>query len=56
MNANGLAYSTLLMLIEDWASEQTELIRYPHIFARHMADFAFNDLLMIPSDEIENEG
>ena len=56
MNANGLAYSSLLMLIEDWAAEETELVKYPHIFAKHVADFAFHELLQIPDEEIDNEG
>ena len=55
MNSNGLAYSSLLMLVEDWAAEQDGLVKYPHIFARHVADFAFNDLLEIDDSEIDFE-
>jgi hypothetical protein len=55
MNRNGLAYSTLLMLVEDWAAEETNLVKRPDIFAKHVADFAFEELLMIPDDEIEND-
>ena len=56
MNRYGLAYSSLLMLIEDWAAEYDDLVKRPDIFARHIADFAFDELLMIPSEEIDVEG
>ena len=55
MNRNGEAYASLQMLVEDWASEYDNLVKRPDIFARHVADFAFDDLLMIPSEDIETE-
>lgn len=55
MNRNGEAYSSLQMLVEDWAAEYDDLVKRPDIFARHIADFAFDELLMIESDEIETE-
>lgn len=55
MNRNGEAYSTLQMLVEDWAAEYDDLIKRPDIFARHLVDFAFDELLMIPAEDIETE-
>ena len=54
MNRNGLAYSSLLMLIEDWASEY-DLAKRPDLLARHVVEFVFDELLMIPSEEIDIE-
>jgi hypothetical protein len=55
MNRNGLAYSSLQMLVEDWASEYDDLVKRPDILAKHVADFVFDELLMIPAEEIHSE-
>lgn len=54
MNRNGLAYSSLLMLIEDWADEY-ELAKRSDLLARHVANVVFDEFLMIPSEEIDME-
>jgi len=56
MNHNGLAYSTLIQLLEDWADEHSGIVRSSDLFAKHAADIIFSELLCIPNDEIDNEG
>lgn len=56
MNANGLAYSTLIELIEGWAEGQPELVPHPDHLARMGADYIFTDLLGVSDSEIDNEG
>lgn len=56
MNNTALAYSTLQLVIEDWASEcEGLIIKHPDILARNTADYVFDELLMIPVEEIETE-
>lgn len=54
MNRYGEAYSTLQMLIEDWASEY-DLAKRADLLARHVADVVFDEFLMIDTDKIETE-
>lgn len=54
MNRYGLAYSSLQMLIEDWA-EEYDLAKRADLLARHVADVVFDEFLMIPSEQIEME-
>lgn len=50
MDRNTEAYYELQSLIEDWASAFSELVKYPHILARHTADYVFEELLQISLD------
>ncbi len=55
MNSNGLAYSSLIALLDNWAMDHPDLVRNEDTFAWHAADYAFNDLLGIDSSQIDNE-
>jgi hypothetical protein len=56
MTRTGLAYSTLLMLLEDWAEENIELVRHPEYFAEYAAKYCFEELLGVRTAGIDNEG
>jgi hypothetical protein len=35
--------------LEDWAFDHPELVKYPEIFVRHVADYVFDEVLEVGS-------